>query len=187
MYGFIYITTNCVNGKRYIGQSSYNKKNWERYLGSGKYLRAAIKKYGSANFKRTIVCEADTREELSEFEIYFIKFYDAVKSPLFYNVAIGGYTTRGFVGKKHTRERNELVSRKLQGHPVSDNVRSKCRTTGQQFGKSVGVKNLIPFTGGINHPHSKRVIIDGNVYCSLTEAHLSTGISKHMLRKLLHP
>lgn len=42
-YGFIYITTNLINGKKYIGQKKgYN----DTYLGSGKILKLAIKKYG---------------------------------------------------------------------------------------------------------------------------------------------
>jgi len=31
MYGYIYITTNIINGKKYIGQSSYHKKGNKTY------------------------------------------------------------------------------------------------------------------------------------------------------------
>ena len=42
MYGFVYITTNKINGKKYIGMcKSSHEKN---YLGSGKILREAIEK-----------------------------------------------------------------------------------------------------------------------------------------------
>ena len=47
MYGFVYITTNHVNGKQYIGQRKYDKQGkWKEYLGSGVVLSKAIKKYG---------------------------------------------------------------------------------------------------------------------------------------------
>lgn len=56
-YGFIYITTNMVNGKRYLGQKSFNHgENWRTYLGSGKIFKDAIKKYGFENFSRNIIC-----------------------------------------------------------------------------------------------------------------------------------
>ncbi|HAU84134.1 MAG TPA: hypothetical protein DCW90_00975 [Lachnospiraceae bacterium] len=43
-YGFIYITTNIVNNKKYIGQKVYDKDNkWVTYLGSGVALSLAIK------------------------------------------------------------------------------------------------------------------------------------------------
>jgi hypothetical protein len=47
--GYIYITTNKLNGKRYIGQ--HQSKDWDyKYFGSGIYLKRAIKKYGLENF-----------------------------------------------------------------------------------------------------------------------------------------
>jgi hypothetical protein len=49
--GIIYLTTNQINGKIYIGQTSINKHG---YIGSGKLLKKAIKKYGKNNFIRTI-------------------------------------------------------------------------------------------------------------------------------------
>ncbi len=39
----IYITTNLLNGKKYIGK---DEKNNPSYLGSGKLLKLAINKHG---------------------------------------------------------------------------------------------------------------------------------------------
>ena len=43
MYGYIYKTTNTVNNKIYIGQKKSEIFLKESYLGSGKYLKNAIK------------------------------------------------------------------------------------------------------------------------------------------------
>jgi len=66
----IYKTVNLVNGKIYIGQQSTNRKD---YLGSGKILQRAIKKYGKENFKKEIIEKCSTKKELNEREIYWIK------------------------------------------------------------------------------------------------------------------
>ena len=51
MYGYIYITTNLLNGKKYIGKHKSSEFEFDKYYGSGKYIKAAIKKYGLENFK----------------------------------------------------------------------------------------------------------------------------------------
>ena len=48
-YGFIYITTNMINGKKYIGQKMFRER-WKKYIGSGKLLKRAVNKYGKENF-----------------------------------------------------------------------------------------------------------------------------------------
>ena len=45
MYGYIYVTTNLINGRKYIGQHAKPEFD-ESYYGSGTALKPAIKKYG---------------------------------------------------------------------------------------------------------------------------------------------
>ena len=97
-YGFIYITTNMVNGKRYIGQKKFCD-GWKTYLGSGKLLKEAIKKYGKENFERDIVAIAYTKEELDELEIQFIRNYNANDRNKFYNITEGGEGGKGLYGE----------------------------------------------------------------------------------------
>lgn len=113
MYGFVYITTNNVNGKKYIGQKKYGVNGWETYLGSGVALNNAIKKYGKENFTREIIDEANSSEELNKKEIYWIKYYNAIKSNVFYNIASGGdggNTTLGY----STKEKQELSQKRSE-------------------------------------------------------------------------
>ena len=90
-FGFIYVTTNLINGKQYIGKCQYDRSNgWENYLGSGKILRAAINKYGIENFSREIIYEASSKEELNNAERKYIADNNACHSDSFYNIADGG-------------------------------------------------------------------------------------------------
>lgn len=83
----IYKTINLVNGKIYIGQSIHNRPD---YLGSGRLLINAIKKYGKTLFKKEILCECETRKELNEKEKYWIKKLNSRDSNIGYNLSVGG-------------------------------------------------------------------------------------------------
>lgn len=97
-YGYIYITTNLVTGKLYLGQHS-SKTLDNSYLGSGVVLKKAIQKYGANNFKCESIDWAKTKEELNQKEIWWIDVLGCVKSSQWYNVATGG---QGFSsGEKH--------------------------------------------------------------------------------------
>lgn len=88
MYGYIYITENLVNGKKYIGQHRGNFTG--NYKGSGKLIRRAINKYGFDNFSVKILEECNSREELDQAEKKWILECNAVESDLYYNLAYGG-------------------------------------------------------------------------------------------------
>ena len=79
----IYLTTNLVNGKRYIGKDSNNNP---KYLGSGVLLKEDIIKYGKENFKKEILEYCKNDEELTLQESYWIQHYDALTSDDFYNL-----------------------------------------------------------------------------------------------------
>ena len=73
MIGYIYLTTNLINGKKYIGRRKSNKFLGESYLGSGTHLKNAVKKYGRENFRVDLIEEIDTTyEDLVERETYYI-------------------------------------------------------------------------------------------------------------------
>lgn len=89
MYGYVYITTNKINNKKYIGQhksTTFDKK----YIGSGILLQKAIEHYGKENFEVVILKECFSEDELNQAEIELIKTFDAVNSEQFYNIARGG-------------------------------------------------------------------------------------------------
>jgi hypothetical protein len=104
---YIYLTTNLVNGKKYIGQHN-GKQSW--YLGSGSIFYKAFKKYGRKNFKKEILCYCDSNEELNQKEIYYIDYYNAVEDKDYYNLRPGGkYAT-------HSKETRIKISEKKKNY-----------------------------------------------------------------------
>ena len=84
---YIYMTTNLINNKKYIGQhKGYIDDN---YLGSGTTITKAIQKYGRENFSKTII-EICSPSNIDEREKYWIKKYNAVEDKNFYNNQEGG-------------------------------------------------------------------------------------------------
>ena len=97
MYGYIYLTTNLVNGKRYIGRHKSNIFD-PTYIGSGIRLGLAINKYGRENFKTEILEECTSETDLNLKEEFYIKKFNAVEDTNFYNIQHGGYI--GNIGLK---------------------------------------------------------------------------------------
>ena len=110
-YGFIYITTNLLNGKQYVGKRVIkNNKKDDEYLGSGKILNLSILKNGRENFKREILCYCDNEENLKNLELEYIQKFNCIY-PLGYNIA----TTNcgGDVMKNHP-QREEINKKRLE-------------------------------------------------------------------------
>jgi hypothetical protein len=88
MYYIIYKTINKINGKAYIGAHKTEDIN-DGYLGSGKFLKRAIKKYGIENFEREILYYLDTEQEMFQKEAEIVT-EDLIKSGTTYNLVPGG-------------------------------------------------------------------------------------------------
>lgn len=90
MFGYIYKTTNNINGKIYIGKK-HSSSFIKDYYGSGKLINRAIDKYGIENFSVEIIEECETLEELNLKEKYYIKYLESnYKLGKGYNIASGG-------------------------------------------------------------------------------------------------
>ena len=146
-YGFIYITSNSVNGKGYIGQRKFSK-DWKYYLGSGRIFTRAIQKYGKENFVRDIVAFANSIEDINNMEIELIKRYNASNSSNYYNIGIGGeapmaglHCSEGHkmrlreahlknnwgLGLHHSQEHKAKISKGLEGRICSLETRQRLR------------------------------------------------------------
>ena len=111
-YGYIYLTTNSIDNKKYIGKKVFDKwQHWRTYLGSGIHLKRAVTKYGKENFSVQIIEYCFDELDACNKEQYWIKYYDAVNSQDFYNIANGG--DGGNVISGYNDEQRQQLSIKL--------------------------------------------------------------------------
>jgi group I intron endonuclease len=125
MQGCIYLITNLVNGKKYVGQ--HNKptplKRFKRHIWEskkeGKFaLHQAINKYGQDNFICETLCICAV-ESLSNLEAYYAEQYETYcwdNNPG-YNMTLCG--CRGSKGRKpgykHSEKTIAKISKSLEG------------------------------------------------------------------------
>lgn len=123
-YGFIYITTNMVNGKRYLGQKRFEYgTDWHSYLGSGQALRSAIDLYGKENFSRNIVCFCYSEDELNQAEYDLSIFLDVVKSLDWYNMILGGKGKSGYqMSEEQLKAHRERAIRQMQNPAMREHL-----------------------------------------------------------------
>ena len=88
MFYTVYKITNIVNGKIYVGLH-VTKDLDDDYLGSGKQIQAAVKKYGRKNFKREYIKICKTPEEMYALEANIVN-EEFVKRTDTYNMKTGG-------------------------------------------------------------------------------------------------
>jgi len=105
-FGFVYVITNKVTTKQYIGckqywqmrhRKRYKPSNWKVYTSSSKELCADIEKIGKRNFKFEIIQEYKTKRGLHYYEQYYqMKHHvltaviEGTDEPAYYNKNVGG-------------------------------------------------------------------------------------------------
>ena len=112
----IYMYTNKVNGKRYIGQAKdFNRRHKAHILKSANktLIDRSFNKYGEENFEIKILAEnIPTQEKMNEYEKFFIKRYNTlIKNGMGYNISDGGSNGNPLAGK--TEEEIEEFRRKI--------------------------------------------------------------------------
>ena len=129
MIYYIYKITNLCNGKIYIGLHKTQTMD-DGYMGSGKLLKSAIKKYGRKNFKKEILEIFNNKEDMivREQELVTSTF---VLDKNNYNIMPGGKfgsldrNGLSFKGKNHSSETKEKIRNKAIGKTHSTSTKEK--------------------------------------------------------------
>ena len=112
----VYEIKNNINGKSYIGQ--YSGLLFDKYFGSGKLIKLAIKKYGLENFSKTILEECSNKDELNEKEIFWINKLKTIENG--YNLTEGG--TGGDLSEFIKYDENWVENQRLSTKKYWDNI-----------------------------------------------------------------
>lgn len=137
-YGTIYLITNKVNGKQYIGQtvqSLAERRRQHTYHAkvSDGAINRAMRKYGIDSFVFRELSRVDLSggmKLINKLEADAIVMWDTLV-PRGYNLASGGGNSRLHPSTK------AKISQSLKGHPVSEYMRARSREvhTGNQYCK----------------------------------------------------
>jgi len=96
---YLYLITNHINHKVYLGQTNNPNRRWASHKTSAKkpelyntIISRALAKHGVANFSFEVIATCRTIEDADNTEIELIKQYNSREPQFGYNVSSGGYT-----------------------------------------------------------------------------------------------
>jgi group I intron endonuclease len=136
----IYLITNQVNEKIYVGQATRGRVNrFRRHFndakaGSSLPLHRAMRKYGFDKFTLSLLTTAKSKEDLNRLEVFWIKQLDSKNSG--YNMTEGG---EGCTGAVQSEESRAKKSRALMGKNKGKQVGEK----GWRFRHDLDTKQIV--------------------------------------------
>lgn len=133
---YVYQITNQINGRFYVGVRKYNgNPTDDPYMGSGKALRNAYRKYGRKNFTKIVLEVYDNERDMFAAEARIVND-EFLKNPLVYNIVPGG--SGGWKVGYLTEEEQKEWKRKISD---SNNTRYSQMTTEERSKKYGHTKN----------------------------------------------
>lgn len=122
----IYLVTNLINGKLYVGQTCRTwKRRWDLHCWKaennkdGNYFANAIKKHGLENFFMEEITTVKGRAEANKLETFFIRWYDTMDRTRGYNCTSGG--DGGFLFSDESREKLSISQKALERKMTPEN------------------------------------------------------------------
>lgn len=122
--GYIYLITNLINGKKYVGQTLMTVHNrWLKHCSVARTqlrvtgIDGAIRKYGEDNFSIETIKECPV-DELDKWEIYYIQYYNTYQgdnADLGYNITLGGQS--GYI---YDIDEDEMLQMYLNGKTAKE-------------------------------------------------------------------
>ena len=126
MTSSIYLITNLINNKKYVGKSIDPSQRWKAHIKDSKkytdrYLYRAMNKYGSENFFFEIIEDNIPLNKIDSKEIFWIKEL-STRAPNGYNMTDGG---DGSVGRKMNSHTKKVLLEYKKNNRVSEGTKKK--------------------------------------------------------------
>lgn len=153
----VYKITNVVNGKYYIGVHSTKNPN-DSYMGSGKIIKDALKKYGKDSFKKEVLYIFDTLQDALKKEKELVT-EEFVQQKNVYNISLGGgmggknINGLTFKGKTHSIETKQKIANASKGR-----THNRGKTLTDEHKQKIGAKNAVSLKGKIKSKEHKQKI-----------------------------
>lgn len=135
MFYLIYKTTNIKNGKIYIGAHKTSNID-DGYMGSGRHLNLAIKKYGIENFIKEILFKFDNKDDMyaKEHEIVNEEFVSRKDT---YNIKIGGSGGFDYINNNPQKFLTEKRLKSLMSQKEANQIRAEKFKTNLEFKEKI--------------------------------------------------
>ncbi len=147
----VYIHTNNINGKKYIGITSQNvNRRWRNGQGyyQNEHFYRAICKYGWDNFTHQIVKAGLSKEAACELEKQLIKEYRTIEEQFGYNKSTGGEFPGE--GQKMSESTKQKMSEAHKGVTFSDERRHRMSIAAKKRGNmKLGKKGALNGQAGL--------------------------------------
>lgn len=152
----VYVLTNLINGKTYVGETLNVRARMRQHFSSEKQaIHLAIKKYGIDNFFVYVeYLKNFNKKTLQELEGQLIIKYNCL-SPQGYNILSKGQDSTGY---KHSDEVKLRMSELKKGKPLSDEHKRKMSEIGKGRKHSEETK-LKMRNSQLGHKHSKETLL----------------------------
>lgn len=174
VYGRIYLITNLLNGKQYIGQTTRTiKQRFWQHCNNAKnnkhlcpLLTRAIKKYGKENFTLQEIAVAYNQKQLNFLEGFYISWFNTL-SPNGYNL-INIINGKG----KHS---NETVEKMKIANNRPEKLKFILELSKNNRGKSLGITSKYCGVRMFNNKYDSRISVNNKefylgVYAQETDA-----------------
>jgi group I intron endonuclease len=139
MQAHIYLVTNSINGKQYVGQSTVDRNK----IGHGKAITEAYGKYGKNSFIYEKICtNIGNRNTLNYVERFWIKTINTL-CPNGYNIEEGG-SDKGVVAESTKQKLREFNVGKIISKEVKDKISNSLKGKNNPFyGKKHSKETLL--------------------------------------------